>query len=228
MNDRTSRQKTPQGQARPRRNAAMTRQAILDSARQLFTRCGYDGVGVREIAQNAGVTAMLISRYFGSKEKLFEEVVEATLSVPGILRNEIARSGADTARLSQALAAEVVDPTARELSPLDGILLLIRSASNPQAASILRESARRHLKPLIDVLPGACGAERAALFLSVVVGFLLMRRVIALPALVGADAPGLAAHLQALFTCLLDPEEAGPKNTEPPSSHGNPSEKGRP
>jgi AcrR family transcriptional regulator len=31
--------------------------------------------GVREIARGAGVTAMLVNRYFGSKVKLFEEAV---------------------------------------------------------------------------------------------------------------------------------------------------------
>jgi AcrR family transcriptional regulator len=211
MEHRDTTQETPQNAAKPRRNASATRQAILDSARQAFTRCGYDGVGVREIAQNAGVTAMLVNRYFGSKEKLFEEVVESTLAVPGILRTEIAKSGGDMARLSRVIAAEVVAPSTRERTPLDGILLLIRSASNPQAAAILRESARRHLRPLVEVLPGEDVAERAALFLSVVVGFLLMGRVIALPALADVQTPGLAAHLQALFTGLLDPKEEGPE-----------------
>ncbi|HEV7965751.1 MAG TPA: helix-turn-helix domain-containing protein, partial [Actinoplanes sp.] len=58
--------------ARPR-NAAATRAAILASARRNFARAGYDGVGVREIAGGAGVTAMLVNRYFGSKEQLFAE-----------------------------------------------------------------------------------------------------------------------------------------------------------
>jgi AcrR family transcriptional regulator len=47
------------------RNAAATRQAILQSALVAFTQHGYDGVGVREIARAAGVTAMLVNRYFG-------------------------------------------------------------------------------------------------------------------------------------------------------------------
>ena len=75
---------TPPGRPRPggdapgrrRRDAAATRQAILDAAFAAFTRFGYDGVGVRDIAQSAGVTAMLINRYFGSKEQLFAEAVD--------------------------------------------------------------------------------------------------------------------------------------------------------
>ncbi len=40
------------------RNAAATREAILQSARRAFAKAGYDGAGVREIASGAGVTAM--------------------------------------------------------------------------------------------------------------------------------------------------------------------------
>ncbi len=40
---------------------------------------------MREIAAGAGVTAMLVNRYFGSKEKLFAEVVADTMSAPVIM-----------------------------------------------------------------------------------------------------------------------------------------------
>src|SRR6185436_16563966 len=76
-----------------RRNAANTREAILASARTAFTNSGYDGAGVREIASGAGVTAMLVNRYFGSKERLFAEVVARTMAVPVILTPDILESG---------------------------------------------------------------------------------------------------------------------------------------
>ena len=66
----------PSAQPRPR-NAAATRAAILQSAIEHFAGAGYDGAGVRQIAKDAGVTAMLVNRYFGSKEQLFAEAVEA-------------------------------------------------------------------------------------------------------------------------------------------------------
>src|SRR5258705_6313020 len=75
-----------------RRNAAATRAAILTSARRLFARAGYDGAGVREIAEGAGVTAMLVNRYFGSKEELFAGVLPATSATPTILTQENLRS----------------------------------------------------------------------------------------------------------------------------------------
>ena len=70
------------------RNAAATREAILDSAIRNFARAGYDGVGVREIAGDAGVTAMLVNRYFGSKEQLFIEAVEVSFAPDRPLKDE--------------------------------------------------------------------------------------------------------------------------------------------
>src|SRR5579864_9647512 len=71
-----------------RRNAAATRAAILASARKMFARCGYDGAGLRDIAAGAGVTAMLVNRYFGSKEQLFAAVAADAMRDPVILTPE--------------------------------------------------------------------------------------------------------------------------------------------
>ncbi|MFF3754843.1 TetR/AcrR family transcriptional regulator [Streptomyces sp. NPDC002018] len=59
-----------------KRDSAATKRAILDAAREVFTRSGYAAAGMREIAGLAGIDPRLISRYFGSKEKLFTQVVE--------------------------------------------------------------------------------------------------------------------------------------------------------
>src|SRR5687768_16792368 len=58
--------------ARPRRDAARTRRRLLEAARRRFARDGYATSTVRDIADDAGVNVALISRYFTSKEGLFE------------------------------------------------------------------------------------------------------------------------------------------------------------
>ena len=60
----------------PKRNAAETRDRLLRAARKLFARASYGSVGIREIGAEAGVNPALISRYFGSKRKLFLEVAD--------------------------------------------------------------------------------------------------------------------------------------------------------
>ncbi len=52
------------------------REIILSVAMKLFGQKGFEGTSVRDIASGAGVNIAMISYYFGSKEKLFESVVE--------------------------------------------------------------------------------------------------------------------------------------------------------
>jgi AcrR family transcriptional regulator len=49
---------------------------LLDTAEALFSQKGYDGTSVRDIAEAAGINTAMISYYFGSKEKLMEEIFE--------------------------------------------------------------------------------------------------------------------------------------------------------
>ncbi len=52
------------------------REAIISTAMKLFAQKGFEGTSVREIAAGADVNLAMISYYFGSKEKLFEKLVE--------------------------------------------------------------------------------------------------------------------------------------------------------
>src|ERR1700730_8906459 len=117
--------------ARPR-NAVATREAILQSALTAFAKRGYDGAGVREIAHTAGVTAVLVNRYFGSKERLFAAAVEAMFADTHVF-------GGDAATLGQRLAALGGDKSDKDGQPNAPVLLLLRSAANPRAAAILRD-----------------------------------------------------------------------------------------
>jgi AcrR family transcriptional regulator len=51
-----------------------TRERILDSAEELFSRHGLYGVTVRNVAQHAGFDTALIHYYFGTKRGLFDGV----------------------------------------------------------------------------------------------------------------------------------------------------------
>src|ERR1700693_4947880 len=106
------------------RNAAATREAILRSALAAFSRYGYDGVGVREIAQTAGVTAVLVNRYFGSKEELFAAAVEIAFADRSLFEG-------DPSMLAQGLAATVMTKTDKDAEPMNPFFLLLRSAPNP-------------------------------------------------------------------------------------------------
>ncbi len=53
---------------------------ILNVAVELFGHKGFEGTSVREIALKSNVNLAMINYYFGSKEKLFESVVERKTS----------------------------------------------------------------------------------------------------------------------------------------------------
>lgn len=188
--------------AAPRpRNAAATREAILASAREAFVRSGYDGAGVREIAAGAGVTAMLVNRYFGSKELLFAEVVADTMTGPSIIGGMVA--GSPTA--GRDFAAALVAQTRKGATPLDGFQIMLRSASSRRASEIGREQIERyHQRAMTNLLSGDRAAERAALVLAVVAGFQVMRQMIGLSALAEAAPETLVEVLGPVLQQLID------------------------
>lgn len=181
------------------RNAAATRAAILASARRAFARAGYDGAGVREIAEGAGVTAMLVNRYFGSKEQLFAEVAADTMAAPGVLSE--AFQGDDPAAV---IAARLVALTGSDATPLDGFQIMLRSAASARAAEIGRAQIEaHHLRTVADALNGPRAAERAALMLAVIAGVQAMRQMIGLTPLAEAKPAELARLLAPLFRHLI-------------------------
>src|ERR1700731_4191295 len=93
-----AKQESSLNQPKRTRNAVATREAILQSAAAAFSRHGYDGIGVREIAQKAGVTGVLVNRYFGSKEELFAASVEIAFADRSLFEG-------DPSMLAQGLTA---------------------------------------------------------------------------------------------------------------------------
>ncbi|MFC6018240.1 TetR/AcrR family transcriptional regulator [Plantactinospora solaniradicis] len=181
-----------------RRNASATREAILNSAVAAFTRAGYDGAGVREVAGDAGVTAMLVNRYFGSKEQLFAEAVDRAFAPRTVV-------GDDLATLAEQVAARLVARTAPEAEDPDPFLLMLRSAANPRAAEIIRAGVQHHVgRHLTHLLPGPNAAQRAELLLSLIAGVWLMRIVISTDGLSEADPTWLTGQLRDLVQVIVD------------------------
>ena len=184
-----------------RRNATATRAAILTSARRAFARAGYDGVGVRDIAAGAGVTAMLVNRYFRSKERLYAEVVAQTMANPTILTRE----NLNSSTRAKDMAAALIDVTKADATPLDGFLIMLHSASSKRAAEIGREQIESNYHRLLtESLSGDFSAERAAVVHSLVAGVHVMRQMIGLSALAETKPTALIELLVPLFRQLVE------------------------
>ena len=59
--------------------SARKRKAILDAATELFLRNGYRGTSMDEIAESAAVSKQTVYKHFADKERLFSEIVTATV-----------------------------------------------------------------------------------------------------------------------------------------------------
>ena len=65
------------------------RDDILDVAEKLFAEQGFEAISVREISKAADINIAMVSYYFGSKEKLYEEVVNRKLISSDMLRSHL-------------------------------------------------------------------------------------------------------------------------------------------
>lgn len=62
------------------------KQHIIETTLHLFAEKGFEGTSIREIAEKASVNVAMVNYYFGSKEKLFEKIIEyKSFTTRGIL-----------------------------------------------------------------------------------------------------------------------------------------------
>jgi AcrR family transcriptional regulator len=59
------------------RDAAASKESLLQAAQELFGQRGFERTTIRDIGERAGVDAALIARYFGSKADLYFAAVAA-------------------------------------------------------------------------------------------------------------------------------------------------------
>ena len=189
-----------------RRDAAGTRQLLLEAARQRFARDGFAATTVREIADDAGVNVALISRYFSSKEGLFEACLAGAV-------DELGRTvGEETTldQVAQAMAGHLAGPGTGRY-PIR-LLLLLRSSGDERAdrirVDILRSFAQR-LAAAAGWRPGDPGSEqlllRAQIALSATFGIAILRTTATMEPLASAGEQDLIGPIHDLIGALLPP-----------------------
>ena len=166
-----------------------TEARILDAATQAFFTAGYDRTTIRAVASAAGVDAGLVMHYFGSKQQLYQRVIDAA-PVPEI-------SGAPGQAAEQILAT-----LAGRLASTDGAsLALLRSMlTNPEAASAASAGIARYEAQIAQAIPAADADLRAAVISAITLGIAVSRHLIKADQLATADP---AEIIDLLRPCLL-------------------------
>jgi AcrR family transcriptional regulator len=185
------------------RDAAKTRQLLLEAARRRFAEDGYSATTVRDIADEAGVNVALISRYFTSKEGLFEACLQAA-------GDDLRRTTGSVPleRVAEVIAQQVTGP-GRGVLPSE-LVLMLRSSGDEKAdrirLGVLRASCER-LAALAGWQPDHPEADklllRAQVVLATAVGISVLRSMTGLGPLTDASAHDLTEPLGDLVAALL-------------------------
>jgi AcrR family transcriptional regulator len=175
-------------------DAPATRDRILAAAREEFSERGYDKTSVRGIAKAAGVDSALVHHYFGTKEQVFQEAVEAVFA-PALKAPDVIFDGPLEGvgeRFARFLFGIWENPVTR--APL---LAVVRSAVNNEVAAavfrrLISSQLMRRVASQVDLPDAELRAELAAAQL---VGVAILRYVIKLEPLASADVEQIIARV---------------------------------
>ncbi|MFE3253885.1 TetR family transcriptional regulator [Streptomyces sp. NPDC059209] len=137
------------------------RLAILRAARRAFTQRPYAEVTMRGIAADAGVSASLIVKRFGTKERLFNTVADFGPAADKLF-------AAPPAVLGRHLVLTMV--RLRRENHSDPLLRVVFSLGNMDERTLLRERFREQVTAR---LAGLIGGERSELRAELITGQLL-------------------------------------------------------
>lgn len=184
------------------RNAGKTRENILAAAKIHFSHNSFENVGVREIARDANVDAALVNRYFGSKEKLFIEVVKVSFK----RKEKEPLDYGDIDYIGESLAREMVAKIQKGPSEKKSDLfnLVIRSATSPFAAPIVAETLQEEfVVPFAKIIGGKDAELRAGLIISCIMGFSTMYFALKSPTIKPSDDEKIVKLLgSAIQSCI--------------------------
>lgn len=180
------------------RDSVATRRALLDAARVLFARGGFDATTVRAVADRAGVNQALLFRYFGNKEGLFVEAIRG----PAM---DLLTGGSRHDLLERTLSA-MFDP-AKPADTAEPFLAVLRGAGSSRVGAELRaelgDAFTSAFADLVDTDDRADAVVRAELLLAWLLGITVMRSIPGVSRALSPESAG--SHVLRAASALLGP-----------------------
>jgi AcrR family transcriptional regulator len=171
-----------------------TEARILDAASRSFIAAGYERTTIRAVASAAGVDAGLVMHYFGSKQELYQRVIE-TAPVPEV-------SGTPEQAAEQILAV-MADRLVNE--PAASLALLRSMLTNPEAASAASDGIDRYQAQIAQAIPADDANLRAAIISAITLGVTVLRHLIKSNELATADPAQVISLLRPCMLSLAAP-----------------------
>ena len=166
-----------------------TRRRILDTASRLFAQKSFDAVSMRAIAKEAEVDPSLISHYFGSKEGLFEAMLERSIGVDAIAAEMF---GGDLAELGATIVRTAERLWVSEAGKV--VIAVMRRAFADDSQLVRQLATKALLGRLAERLPNdEDGMLRASLVATQMSGLLFARHVLRVQPLASLTADQVVA-----------------------------------
>ena len=182
------------------RKGQRTRRRILDAARSVFAKVGYERATIRGIAAAAGVDKSSIMQYFGSKQDLFREAVHWTIPLAEAIGDDPGQTAENLAR--GMLAAWAADPN----SPM--AVLLRASMTSEDAAEILRSHLSSHaITAVAETIDAPDARLRAALAGAMLMGIASQRYLLRMPDLCEVDAEEILRLVSPALHAVMNPRD---------------------
>jgi AcrR family transcriptional regulator len=184
VSTRTSRGRRP--------GAPDTRAQVLTAARASFAEKGFRSTTIRAVAATAGVDPALVHHYFGTKDNLFMAALEMPVD-PRELLAPVVQQGPDGAgeRLLRTFLSAWDDPDIQVR-----LLAVVRSVLDDDGGQLLKEGfIPVVVGPVLARLVADQPEVRIPLVVSQVVGLIVARYVLALPAMALMPADDLVARM---------------------------------
>jgi AcrR family transcriptional regulator len=180
------------------RKGQRTRRQILQAARMVFGDVGYERATIRGIAATANVDKSSIIKYFGTKQKLFEEAATWTIPIENVVSADPSQAAENLAR--GMLAAWAADPN----SPM--AVLLRASMTSEEAANLLRTHITSHaISTIAKTIDAPDARLRAALIGAMLMGVASQRYLLQMPDLVDVDTEHLLRLMTPALRAIIDP-----------------------
>ncbi|MGV0868303.1 TetR/AcrR family transcriptional regulator [Corynebacterium kalidii] len=186
-----------------RRRAEQTRVSILECAKAAFNQRPYGEVSLKDIANEVGVSAPLIIKYYGTKENLYEAQLDFTEAADRLSKVDFADMGTHLARLAVTSADDSPNSLVRKLADAGGNRHIVDTLGKvfrqQVVAPVLERVATESLRE------SSRDAEmRAEAAMSMVIGLALMRRLVTQEYFHEADVDAFIEYYGGLVQCVLD------------------------
>ncbi|MGK5533256.1 TetR family transcriptional regulator [Streptomyces sp. URMC 129] len=200
---RTAVRRSPPARRTGRRpGESLSREAILQAARELFADQGFAGTTVRAIARKASVDPALVHYFFANKEGVYEAVVEDAIHLMDALAS-VFDGGSE--QFAERLVPAYLELWEGENGGSLAAMYRTAMARGPEDPVAARLQPDRIIDRMAAAMGGRGARLRAALILSLLHGVVVERHVLKLDPLATANLKQVARWLTPSVQALVNP-----------------------